>query len=217
MQISCTKCQNQISVPDKKIPKGRVFHLTCPKCKKRIPVDVSEEPEPEENGGADQDSWVSETCDSAGRPFDFIEEDTKTVLICKTEVESRKQVVSMLEQLDYRITEAETARDALRRMRYHAYDMVVIDEAFDSRDAESNGVLLYIRQMHMETRRNLFVVLFSEAERTMDKLAAFRHSVNLVIHPKDLKFMNKLLVRGIAENETFYRMMKFVIREVTGR
>ena len=49
--------------------------------------------------------------------------------------------MSVLDMLEYHITVCETAREALKSMRYHIYDLVVLNEDFDTPDPDANGTL----------------------------------------------------------------------------
>ena len=40
MQVVCEQCQSKFKIPDEKIPKGKVFSLSCPKCNNKISVDT---------------------------------------------------------------------------------------------------------------------------------------------------------------------------------
>ena len=125
-----------------------------------------------------------------------------------------KTIVNALEVLDYQITEAESARDALKRMRYHNYDLFVVNENFDTDNPESNGVLLYLERLSMTVRRNMFVALISNRFRTMDNMMALNKSVNLIVNTKNIEDIRKILSRGITDNEYFYRIYKETLKEV---
>jgi hypothetical protein len=96
----------------------------------------------------------------------------------------------------------------LKRMRFHAFDLVVLNEHFDAADPDRNSVLRYLERMPMATRRHLFLVLISNRFRTMDPMVAFNKSVNLVVNTKDLGALEKILKRGLSDNENFYRPFK---------
>jgi len=40
MEVICKQCQSKFKIPDEKIPKGKIFSLTCPKCKNKISIDT---------------------------------------------------------------------------------------------------------------------------------------------------------------------------------
>jgi len=120
---------------------------------------------------------VSEDYDAADRPFDFVEEGDATALVCESDPTLREKISGILKELGYRITESTTAKDALKAMRFHVFDVVVLNELFDATDPQANSVLLYLEEMLMTTRRRFFVALLSARFRTMDNMAAFNRSV----------------------------------------
>ena len=213
MNITCTSCQSQFKIADDKIPPGRSASLICPKCRTRISVGTE---------AAAIGSKVSlneidtSAYNPADRPFDFIEEEGKTALVCEPNALLRKPITEALEVMEYQITVAETSREALKRMRYHVYDLVVLDEDFDTDNPEANGVLIYLERLSMAVRRNMFIAMISSRHRTMDNMTAFLKSVNLIINSKNIDDIGKILSRGITEYLSFYRVFRDKFKE-TGR
>ena len=152
--------------------------------------------------------------DAAEKPFDFIEEEGLTAMVCEANPLVRKTITNALDLLEYQITVAEGARDALKRMRYHNYDLFVINENFNTDNPESNGILLYLERLSMTVRRNMFIALVSDRFRTMDNMMALNKSVNLIINIKNIEDIGKILSRGITDNEFFYRIFKGTLKEV---
>lgn len=210
MDVICNNCQSKFRVPDKKIPAGRRATVTCPKCKGKISLE-SPKGSP---GGGFADTGSNNTYDAAEKPFDFIEEEGLTALVCESNPLVRKTITNALDVLDYQITEAESTRDALKRMRYHNYDLFVINENFDTDNPESNGILLYLERLSMLVRRNMFIALISDRFRTMDNMMALNKSANLIINTKNIDDIGKILSRGITDNEYFYRIFKGTLKEV---
>jgi DNA-binding response OmpR family regulator len=122
-------------------------------------------------------------------------------------------IFEALELMEYQITEAESTRDALKRMRYHNYDLFVVNENFDTDNPESNGILLYLERLSMGVRRNMFIALVSNRFRTMDNMMALNKSANLIINIKNIEDIGKILSRGITDNEYFYRIFKAALKE----
>ena len=209
MDIICSSCSSKFRIPDEKIPAGRVTTLPCPKCKTRIALNSAKTPGAA-GGGANA------VYDAADKPFDFIEEEGLTALVCEQNPIARKTIETALNLMDYQITIAESARDALKRMRYHIYDLIVVDENFDTKNPDANGVLVYLERLQMSTRRNIFVAMVSSRYRTMDNMMAFHASVNLVINIKNIEDIGKILGRGITDTELFYRIYKETLKD-TGR
>jgi predicted Zn finger-like uncharacterized protein len=212
MEIICNNCQSKFKVPDKKIPAGRRATVACPKCKGKISLGPQKTSPVGSNGFVSAGS--NNGYDAAEKPFDFIEEEGLTALVCEPNPLVRKTITDSLDELDYQITEAESTRDALKRMRYHNYDLFVINENFDSDSPEANGILLYLERLSMIVRRNMFVALISDRFRTMDNMMALNKSANLVINSKNIADIGKILSRGITDNEYFYRIFKSTLKEV---
>ncbi len=211
MDIVCNSCASKFRVADEKIPGDRVTHLPCPKCKDRISID------PASNTGAkeisDNLSGRNDSYDAAEKPFDFIEEEGLTALLCEGNPLARNTIQNALNLMDYQITMGENARDALKRMRYHVYDLIVVNENFDTKNADSNGVLIYLERLSMSVRRQIFVAMISERYRTMDNMMAFHASVNLIINIKNIEDIGKILSRGLTDNEMFYRVYKETLKD----
>jgi predicted Zn finger-like uncharacterized protein len=212
MEIICNNCHSKFKVPDKKIPANKRATVACPKCKGKISLGPQKGSPGSGANSVSADS--SNGYDADEKPFDFIEEEGLTALVCESNPLVRKTITNALDVLDYQITEAESTRDALKRMRYHNYDLFVINENFDTDNPESNGILLYLERLSMTVRRNMFVALISDRFRTMDNMMALNKSANLVINSKNIDDIGKILSRGITDNEYFYRIFKGTLKEV---
>jgi predicted Zn finger-like uncharacterized protein len=212
MEIICNNCQSKFRVPDDKIPAGKRTTVSCPKCKGKILLGSKK------GSAAGRANAVGSNSgngyDAAEKPFDFIEEEGLTALVCEANPLVRKSITNALDVLEYQITEAESTRDALKRMRYHNYDLFVVNESFDTDNPESNGILLYLERLSMGVRRNMFVALISDRFRTMDNMMALNKSANLIINIKNIEDIGKILSRGITDNEFFYRVLKSTLKEV---
>jgi predicted Zn finger-like uncharacterized protein len=211
MEISCKKCNTRLNIPDEKLPKDKAASVVCPKCKEKIIIDLQKEsPSKTDEGMFEKNSFDegTEDYDVSERPFDFLEEEGKTALICEENPETLKEITTVLEIMDYSITKAKSVREALRSMKYHIYDMVLVNETFDGSDPDANGILIYLDRLEMDIRRNIFVGLLTRQFTTMDKMTAFLKSVNLIINLKDINKIDRILSRGINEYELFYAVYK---------
>jgi len=212
MNIICDNCQSKFRIPDEKIPSGRRTTVPCPNCKGKISLGPKTGPAGRGVNFVDADSNGS--YNAAEKPFDFIEEEGLTALVCESNPLVRKTITEALELMEYQITGADSTRDALKRMRYHNYDLFVVNETFDTENPESNGILLYLERLGMAVRRNMFIALISDRFRTMDNMMALNKSVNLIINIKNVDDLGKILSRGITDNEFFYRVLKGTLKEV---
>ena len=229
MDISCNNCRSKFKIPDEKVPKGQTFSLTCPQCSTKVIVDTRVNSQSESNSKSHSidppniekkktliDEVDANTYDASDKPFDFVEEGVETALLCETNVAMKKKIKSALHNMNYHITAPELPKDALKQMRFHVFDMVVLNERFGDLDPKMNSVLKYMDRMNMSIRRNIFVTLITDRFRTMDNMAAFNKSVNLIVNPKNIDEIEKILRRGIADYEAFYRVFKRALIK-TGR
>lgn len=151
----------------------------------------------------------SESYNAADRPFDFVEKGTKTALVCHPNAQLRSTIAGLLKSAGYLVTEAITGEEALRSMRFHVYQLVILDEAFEGgRDIARNLVLSYLSHLSMSIRRSIFVVLVSSTIRTSDNMAAFNLSVNLIINNTNMADFMAIVDYGMSENQEFYRVFR---------
>ncbi len=214
MDIVCDQCSGKFKIPDEKVPKGQMFSISCPKCHDKISIDTREKaPVPTTSPESDAEKTIfdeveSGSYDAAEKPFDFLEEGVKTALLCEPDQVIRVKIRSALDNLGYQTTEPKSAREVLKQMRFHIFDMVVLNERFDTRDPDMNNILRYLQQLGMGDRRNIFVALVTDRFRTMDNMMAFNKSANLIVNLKNIDDIEKILKRGITDNELFYRVFK---------
>ncbi len=232
MKITCDNCRKKIKIPDDKIPEGKSFSLPCPNCKHKVLVQSPvtsgaakkqaepsgrKAPDPSPKKPAETGSGDTAADNGAPiNPFEFLEEGAKTAVICEPDPERRARIREVVEAMEYHILEAENARDTLKQMRFHDFDLVVLNELFDTRDAEMNHVLKYLSQLNMTARRKMFLVLLSENLRTMDKMQAFNKSVNLIVNLNDMGNFERILQAGITDHDNFYRVFKEIFTRVKG-
>ena len=208
MEIICKNCQSKFRIADEKIPANRVATLPCPKCKHKISVGPRDAQASIFGSEFDMDAY-----DANDKPFDFVEEEGNTALICESDVGVSKKIVKILDLMEYHITVAENGRDALKKMRYHQYDLILINETFYSDNPETNMVLLYIERMSMSLRRNIFVAMLSNNFRTQDNMTAFKYSVNTIINLNNIDEFDKILQGGLADHEFFFRVYVDILKK----
>lgn len=219
MNVTCPHCQHALNIPDEKVP-DKAFAVGCPKCKKKITVDPaatktpkpkpSEKPDPPpapkpvESGQAGENDGDG----TPKNPFQYLEEGVQTAIICEPNPDIRAGLITVVDALKYQHIEPSNPRDALRQMRFHDFDLIVLNELFGTRDPEMNHVLKYLRQLNTVVRRNMFIVLLTERYETNDNMMAFNKSVNLILNTKDIDHFDKVLKRGITDNDAFYKIFK---------
>jgi len=219
MEIVCQDCRNRFRVPDEELPPGRMVSIKCPKCDGRLEIHAQ--------AGARGATSVrnletlvhevdSHTYDATEKPFDYVHAGVQTALLCENDSEVRQKIHDVVEGMNYHVVEAASARNALKYMRFHTYNLVVVNETFDSAGADSNHVLQYVVQLPMSIRGNTFIVLLSSSLKTMDNMTAFHKSVNLVVNLQNIDDMESILKGALAEHEEFYQVYKESLKK-TGR
>jgi predicted Zn finger-like uncharacterized protein len=215
MDITCDKCQSKFKIPDEKVPKGQAFAVACPKCKHKISIDTREQTPPKEDAAPqppEEKSVIDEVAggsyDASEKPFDFIEEGVETALLCEPDPDTRSKIKTALEGMGYQIQVAENPIAALKQMRFHVFELVVLNEMFGTQNPDENNVLRFLDRLAMETRRDIFVALITERFRTDDNMAAFNKSVNIIVNLNNVNEIEKILKRGITANKAFYRVYR---------
>lgn len=215
MEIICNKCNAKLNIADDKLPEGKTAAIRCPKCQNKISIDLrgkSGQAGPKPNAFNFDEG--TDDYDASEKPFDFLEEEGLTALVCENNAEILKQINIVLGIMDYSVTVAESVRDALKKMKYHTYNMMLINESFDGSDPDANGLLVYIERLPMDVRRDIFVGLLTQRYSTMDNMAAFLKSVNITINLKDIGSIDRILARGINENDLFYGAFKDSLKKL---
>jgi predicted Zn finger-like uncharacterized protein len=213
MEIVCQSCQGKFKIAEGKLPAGKTASVKCPRCKSTIRITTKEEAPADADAAFDDlfdfdEDEGGEGYDAAEKPFDFIEEEGKTALVCESDAVVREKIRPSLEIMEYHITEVPNSREALKKMRYHNYDLIVVNEYFDSRDPDANPLLIYLERMGMDLRRHIYVTMLTNRYRTMDHMIAFQKSVNMVLNIRNVDDFDKIIQRGIADFGLFYKVYK---------
>ena len=216
MEVQCKSCEARFKISDEKLPAGQVISLKCPKCQNKIEVDTrgTQATASAASLQAIMDDMASDTYDAGLRPFDFLEEGVETALICEQDEAVREKIGSALQEMNYNITDAPSTRDALKYMRFHNFELLVLNEGFDGGDPESNYVQRYVAQLSSGIRRDVFVILVGDGFATGDSMTAFNKSVNFVLNPEDVDELERILKLSLADHEEFYRMLRDTMKKV---
>jgi response regulator RpfG family c-di-GMP phosphodiesterase len=150
----------------------------------------------------------AEEIDYSGRPFGYQDTNNETAMICEHDPVIRQKISDALKSLDYNVIEPMTFKEVLKYSNFHTFNVIVVNENFDTGIGEINNVLNYLEHLSMSTRRKIFVVLISETFATMDYMHAYNKSVNLIINKDEITEIGLILKKEIEENEYFYHVFK---------
>ena len=225
MDIICEQCKTKLSIPDEKVPKDQSVRITCPKCETKITLNPnrpatrgSAQPEPEEHTAPPKED--RETYDYADYSGDealhFFEEGTRLALVLTNNDESSEKIKQAVEPLGYKFISAPTTRDAIGKLRFHHFDLIVLSDGFDGQPIDNSPILNYLNNLSMSLRRKIFLALLSDDYKTMDNMMALAMSANIVVSTKDLDKLHPILKKAITENERFYKVFTDIMVE-TGK
>jgi predicted Zn finger-like uncharacterized protein len=191
MNIQCKNCHSQFNIPDHKIPKDRDAVFNCPKCKEKIiiPAQKSKTGIPAGSG-------------SGIRPETAVQNQPRA-LILALEGPFLQPAVTAVQQLGYTVETASNPADAIKKMAYHVYPLVLLEDRFDP---EGDIVSVHMNTLDMSVRRSICLVLMSSSFPTGDPMTALHASVNGVIGPDHLSQMPGVLSQTIQAHADFYRV-----------
>jgi CheY-like chemotaxis protein len=141
----------------------------------------------------------------------------RLVLVCENAPERQGIIQAALEQLGYTMLPATTAEEAGERLRRTPFEIVIVDERFESSGVLDNTVLRILNTMPISLRRQVFVVLLGREFKTFDNMMAFARSVNVVVNLNDLPHLPAIIRKGIEDNNDFYQVFREMLIEVGRR
>ena len=217
MEIACSHCHTRVNIPDEKIPKGKKFSVTCPKCKEKIHIVPGENgpgasgelnrhpPNETHSAPANQPAQqMTAEYDAADKPFDFLDADAKTALLCIANPQAGTLAHGILSNMAYHIEKVDDIETALTRMKYHLFNVIIADDEFDMNRRGCAQLIKYLNEMDMTFRRKMVVLLLSSRLRSMDNMASFHLSVNQILNMNQITGMENLLQRTLNEHKQFY-------------
>ncbi len=217
MEITCEHCEATLNIPDEKIPEGQVVRISCPKCKSKISIDTGKRrvsPEQAKSGRESKESGYSYGDYSEDEALGAYEKGAKLALVLDPDPESSGKIRSEIEQLGYHCVSAPNTRDAVGKMRFHLFELVIVSDGFDGQDLDNSPILNYLNHISIADRRKIFVALMGERFKSMDNLMAFAMSANAVINPKDTDKFSAMLKGAVSDHERFYRVFMETLVEV---
>ena len=234
MEVTCTQCKIKINVPDEKIPKDQVVRINCPKCKNKITIepdnllqdDLSPDDTVYETGKlhlkyieSKRDGQTTEGAFgyddySSDEALAFFDGDTKLALIMIEDNKNEGKVKAAVEELGYKYISSPNTRDALGKLRFYHFDMVLLEDGFDGQETGKSPVMNFLSHTTMSSRRRIFLALIGDRFKTMDEIMAFSLSANIVVNSKEIEKLSSVLKRGLSEHEKFYKVFMDTLVEV---
>jgi predicted Zn finger-like uncharacterized protein len=192
MNIRCSHCHSQFNIPDHKLPKEKDAVFNCPKCKEKIHIPAASK---------NTDSPAPGPAPAAGQGR--IPQNQERALVLSFEGAFRQAAVSAVRQLGYGVETAKDPADAIRKMAYHVYPLVLLEDRFDQ---EKEGIRQHLNTLDMSVRRRICLVLMGQSYKTGDPMAALHASVNFVAGPDSLSQLPGVLSAALTDHKDFYRV-----------
>jgi predicted Zn finger-like uncharacterized protein len=207
MQIACPACSKTLQIADEKLPAGRRVRLTCPSCGERFTF----EPQAEKAS-----STPLSSAGSRGSDFDLTDiGPTPRALICLDDLSYRDVFQNMLLALGYNTIHIPSQQaQALLYLTQVPYEFCALDAAFDGSTLEANPVLACLVELPMNRRRYTFATLCSQDITTGDGMAAYSHSVNLVVNYADIPSCRRIVEQHLAEYRRLYRVYRDMLQQM---
>jgi hypothetical protein len=196
MNVTCRKCEATIKVPENKIPKGQSFSFKCPSCKEKVVVPAGASAETPPPSGQDL--------------FDTVRFETGTLLqgamVCHTEP---KKILKITDSLGISAHAPDTQAEALHRLKYNEYGLVIVSEEFEKLQNEGSSVLETLSKLTMQKRRKIFLVYIAPKVTSFGRLEGTALSVNLLVSTGDIDQTKKIansIKKGMAEHKLDYKV-----------
>jgi len=202
MTVTCSKCHASLSIPDDRLPRGKVVNAACPRCGGPIAIDMTTAPAPA--APARPDALAKPPTES----ISYGERNQPRALVCVTDPAEQRQILSSLKDAGYAAHAAANPSEAVERLRFAEYAVVVLREGFDGPAGGAASLTDVLTDAPMGTRRNTHTVFVGPGVATHDTEAAFSKSVDLTIHTNDLPHFSDALTRSLAETEQIYRVFR---------
>lgn len=215
MEIICDGCDSKLNVPDEKIPQGQKVTITCPKCKQKLTLDSSA-PKPVDTEPVADESKTGPVQAIGGdaAALEFYEEGIRLALVAESDPGQLEKLKETIEDIGLKYITAENTGQAISKMRFHTFNLVVISDQFDGIELAQSPILQYLNHLSMSIRRKMFIALVGDSFNTMDHMMAFTMSANLVVNRRDLDKFTGILKNAISDNEKFYKVFMDTLTEL---
>ncbi len=190
------------------MPNDDTFKLLCPKCKG--PIEICDSVDTAELQDRTPLSCEPESSlDSLLKyqnEIDIVDEGVRTALLCATDVKRAERMAQALQELDFWVVHALRPAFALGKLHHNHYDLILLEENFNSGQDCTNLVLHHVKLLPMHQRRQFFLCLLSLDKPSLDENLAFRIGVNLILNVKDLDKAKVILARQMKQYKSFYSL-----------
>ena len=214
MLTHCPFCQQPLRFSDEQMSRlqqalaqlgpGKALNLKCPHCRETIALDKT---------GLPPQKAKACIVPPPPPPLDWLHtgvyqgeekvEDVPMALVLAQPDGQRQQIGEALEAVGYQVFMAESANDALERMRFVNFSCIVFHVDMEG-GVDRSAFHAHMRSLPMERRRYIFYILLSESLHTLYDLEALARSANLTVNSRDLGHLDVILRKAIPAYEELF-------------
>jgi predicted Zn finger-like uncharacterized protein len=207
--VQCKGCRTEFKIPKEKVPEGITLTIRCPKCKTPNEIFRKATPSEFDDHGQNESGALKPEFDPAadyGSEIDVVDEGVRTALLCATDVKRADKLALALHELDFWVVHALRPGFALGKLHHNHYDLIVLEDNYNSEQDSTNLVLHHLQLLPMHQRRQFYLCLLSREKPTLDSKLAFRMGVNLILNVRDLEKAKVMFAREMKEYRNFYSL-----------
>lgn len=135
--------------------------------------------------------------------FEFLTPADRPALLGLSHPQYIETARAALTELGYKVHTALSHGDFLTRFSRIQYQVVLIEDYFDTLDVDQNLTLQTVQSMQMHQRRHAVILLLGSAFQTLQPLQAFAQSVHAVVNPADLDNLTPIIQQVVSDNDLF--------------
>jgi len=227
--MQCPHCRNELEfneIQQSKIDKaltqlkeGQSLKIACPHCKIAIMMETGGSVKPLADGNTAQPkivppgppdlSWL----EIGEFEVNDIVEDVPQVMILVKDSSIQHQVVESFSELGYQAVIMDSSQQAIERMRFESFNAIVYHTGFEGGNFQESPFHLHMRAMSMSKRRYIYYVMVGPELHTLYDLEALAYSANLLINDREMKQINILLRKGLADYEELFGLFLMAMQE----
>lgn len=122
------------------------------------------------------------------------------VLVCVPFGAKADQAIQLLKSLKCRPYLAVSPEDALRKLRFNAFQVILVSSGY------SSELMKDLMEKPMSSRRHLFYIYMDAEVETGNPFQAFALSANLVINTSEMDVLKERLESALIDYNKLYRV-----------
>ena len=132
---------------------------------------------------------------------DLLDSIMNKAIICSNNQDIFDHIMETLKDIGWDVKQEGSIKGVFEQIRANPIDMLIIE----------NEVLNDIISLPITIRRKIFVVLLQDTIETNNKRQAFSNSVDLILNIKDIFLFKEIIIKEMAENNSFYQTYNQVL------